>query len=300
MPAGGLETAVSILNRQKALLHLLERMGGRATRLHVTKMAFLVKVETPGGGGDAFYDFLPYLHGPFSFLLYQEMGKLVRDGFVSEPDEKTWEMTPSGRRASLGIPPRTEHDVDACVASHGQQGTGQIVEYVYSAYPWYTIASRSGPRMERPVARPAVYTVGYEGRKIDGFLDCLLRAGIRRLVDVRRNAVARRYGFHGSTLARLCRNVGIEYAHHPQLGIASAQRATIHTEAEYATLFRTYETTTLDEGHAEVERVSSALARSPSALMCAEADPKRCHRSRLAQRVALMTGLPVVHLGLSA
>ena len=38
---------------------------------------------------------------------------------------------------------------------------------------------------------------------VNALLDLLLRKGIRRLVDVRCNPVARRYGYHKATLCRL-------------------------------------------------------------------------------------------------
>lgn len=79
-----------------------------------------------------------------------------------------------------------------------------MVANVYREFPWYTLNSKNAARRaaSAPVASPAVYTVGYEGLMLDGLLDLLLRVGIKRLIDVRCNPVARRFGFHKSTLDR--------------------------------------------------------------------------------------------------
>jgi uncharacterized protein (DUF488 family) len=47
---------------------------------------------------------------------------------------------------------------------------------------------------------------------------------IRRLIDVRSNPTARRYGFHESTLDRLVNRLSIEYRHFAELGIRSEIR----------------------------------------------------------------------------
>ena len=58
-----------MLNRQKCVLYLIERARRPVTHLELTAWAFLLAHEMPSGGGSAFYDFLPYQYGPFSFTL---------------------------------------------------------------------------------------------------------------------------------------------------------------------------------------------------------------------------------------
>src|SRR3989304_3584618 len=80
-----------MLNRQKALLFLLTCAARPVSKMELTKWAFIVREETPSQGGSAFYDFLPYKYGPFSFCLYREMDGLIRDGYVKA--EKHWSAT---------------------------------------------------------------------------------------------------------------------------------------------------------------------------------------------------------------
>ena len=45
-----------------------------------------------------------------------------------------------------------------------------------------------------------------------------------------------------------------------------------------------------------LRREGDTQHRGPLVLLCAETDPKRCHRSEIAERLAMMTGCSLVHL----
>jgi len=285
-----------MLNRQKALLYMIEQAGRPVTRLEITKWAFLLAHEMPSGGGTAFYQFLPYRLGPFSFCLYREIGALVHDGYLVDSN-KTWRIVEDVRRPTSSLPRSVREDAARVVQRFRDQDPGGLTDYVYRHFPWYTVNSRARRLLSRPVASPAVHTAGYEGRLVDGFLDLLLRGGIQRIIDVRSNPVARRYGFHKRTLARLCGNVQIEYVHVPELGIPSDLRRGLETASQYEALFSRYEADILPLQGTSVARVAALMKERRSDLMCMEADPERCHRSRLARAVARATALPVRHLG---
>ena len=174
----------------------------------------------------------------------------------------------------------------------------ELIHYVYSNNPWFTVnAIQFGTRVEnRPEAKPAVYTVGYEGLQVDGLLNLLLREGIQRLIDVRHNPVSRRYGFHKSTLSSLCQKLDIEYEHVPELGIPSESRANLHHPRDYQMVFEQYEKNILPKHPASVEKVVAWTKARASVLLCMEVDPKLCHRTRLARQVSKKTGLAVCDL----
>lgn len=83
------------------------------------------------------------------------------------------------------------------------QPVGRLLDHVHRHYPRFTINSGREQLAKCPEAQPAVHTAGYEGLTVGGFLDMLLRHGIGRVIDVRCNPVARRCGFHKSTLSPL-------------------------------------------------------------------------------------------------
>ncbi len=285
-----------MLNRQNSVLYMIEQAGRPVTRLEITKWAFLLAHETPSRGGPSFYQFLPYHLGPFSFCLYREIGGLVSDGYLVDSGN-TWDIVESIPRPTGALSRSVREDAAGVVERFRGKDADELIDYVYRRFPWYTLNSKVRKLRSRPVARPAVYTVGYEGRLVDGFLNLLLRAGVQRLVDVRSNPVARRYGFHKRTLAGLCANVQIGYVHLPELGIPSELRRGLRTAGQYGALLSRYEAEILPQAGKAMERAAALIAERASALMCMEADPAKCHRTRLAKAVAGATGLPVRHLG---
>ncbi len=283
-----------MLNRQKTLLFMLQAAGRPVQRMELTKWCFLLRHASSSAGGSAFYDFVPYRYGPFSFGLYQEAGKLEQNGYLVAPDEDSWTVTDIA--AGVQPPGDVQHDVDRLLARWKRRSLDSLVDHVYDRYPAYTVNSERRKLAKRPKTSPAVFTAGYESLSVDAFLNLLIESGIERLIDVRQNPVARRYGFHRSTLSKLLSRLGIEYVHVPELGIPSSFRQELHTYEDYKRLFRKYEAKTLACEDAAIGSVSRLVAERPSVLVCMEADPKYCHRSRLASRVADATSLPVTHL----
>ena len=93
-----------MLNRQKALLAILQQVGGQASTLQMMKWAFLLSQETLSHGGKTFYQFIPYRFGPYSFTLNRETDTLIRSGFVEKVDKRTWELTDLGREQPVNLP----------------------------------------------------------------------------------------------------------------------------------------------------------------------------------------------------
>lgn len=284
-----------MLNRQKTLLFLLQAASRPVSKLELTKWAFVMRKETDSQGGSAFYDFLPYKYGPFSFCLYREVDSLIQNGYVA--GEKEWEATALAAGIVDSLPSAVKRDARNIVGRLASQQLGSVIEYVYSHYPSYTVNSEHKRLETRPTTVPAVYTAGYEGLSVDAFLDRLIGNGIRRIIDVRNNPVARRYGFHRSTLQRLAARVEIDYVHVPELGIVSALRRELNTQQDYEALFEAYERDTLSGQSELIQRVANLMGNKPSVLVCMEANPDCCHRTRLACAVSEKTDLPIFDLG---
>ena len=280
--------------RQRVLLGFIARAPGAVHRTHLMKWLFLLREEAPAAAGDGFYEFVPYKFGPFSFQAYRDMEGLEADGLLA-PDEP---RIPAAARADADA---AVAELDASVADgmatilarYGEIPRDRLLDDVYARYPWYASRSELRPSVPAPVAPLAVYTVGYQGRTVDGLLDLLLRAGVRGVLDVRSNPVSRKYGFGGRTLARLCADVGLVYAHLPSLGVPSALRGDLTSRAAYDTLFDHYEREILPGQGAALDQAASLMRERPMALLCFEADPSECHRGRLAPHVAARSDLEV-------
>jgi uncharacterized protein (DUF488 family) len=282
-----------MLTRQKILLSLLKAVGRPVNRLELMKWSFLLRHESKTQGGASFYEFLPYHCGPFSFSLYQEIGKLQDKGFVRKSDDNHWEI---GEVAGPSPDRELENDAMLLAKKHAGKSVDNLLDEIYLKYPQYTVNSKRLQLAKRVVAAPAVYTSGYEGLSVDGFLNRLIESGVQQLVDVRRNPIARRFGFHKSTLKRLCESLDIAYFHLPELGITSDKRRWLETQDDYERLFDDYRQTTLESEAVAIASVTDLVKSKPSVLVCMEAKPQCCHRSHLAKVVSTYSNLQVKHL----
>ena len=286
-----------MVERRRLLLAFLDRSGGNLSKEKLMLWLFLLQQEQGQAlGRSAFYDFVPHKSEgwPYSFQVCRDVRALQEVGLVT-PDRLSVipaARTEMGRRGLRSLPSRASGGVDAVLHAYGAMTTDQLRRVVDPGNPW----CGDGNHGSIPPALAAVYTVGYEGRTIDGLLSHLLRSGIRQLIDVRRNALSRKYGFSGRTLARLCGEVEMGYVHVPELGIPATMRTTLTSRAAYDRLFDLYEARILTDAAASINVVARLCMEKASALMCFEASPRQCHRGRLALRVEESSGLAVQHL----
>jgi uncharacterized protein (DUF488 family) len=172
---------------------------------------------------------------------------------------------------------------------------------VYNRYSWFSINSEltdlvpaDAPKTK--IAPVAIYTMGYEERSVDAFFNRLLEIGIRNIIDTRANPVSRKYGFARSSFSGIANKLGLGYSHFPGLGIPSMQRSEVKSDADFRTLFRYYESQILPAHKGEIESVATQMMDTPSVLVCMEKEAVDCHRSRLARRVAEISGMQIIHL----
>jgi uncharacterized protein (DUF488 family) len=175
-----------------------------------------------------------------------------------------------------------------------------LVAEVYRRYPYFAIRSVMAGRLlakepsaltairyaEPALGRAGLYTIGYEGRSLEGFLNILIHSGVNLLCDVRRNPISRKYGFSKGTLTKGCEGVGIYYEHLPELGIASEDRRGLETEADYDVLFGNYRRERLPLQSSALTKICKWVNEGKRvALTCFERPPERCHRHCVAEEL---------------
>ena len=136
------------------------------------------------------------------------------------------------------------------------------------------------------MAKPRLYTIGYEGADVDRFLTTLKDSGVATLADVRAVALSRKRGFSKSALRESLAGQGIGYEHFVTLGTPKEGRQA--ARAGDADLMRRIycDEVLATEPAQEALRDLEALARAqPVCLLCFERDPAHCHRRILAQRL---------------
>lgn len=123
-----------------------------------------------------------------------------------------------------------------------------------------------------------IFSVGYEGRSIEEFVDLLGTAGIGQVADVRDNPWSRKPGFTGSELRSHLADASIGYVH---LGDLGAPRAIRDGADDFLAAYRSH----LDGQSDALEELVEAARDRPTAMMCLEADPADCHRQVIADRL---------------
>ena len=259
--------------RQRFLLAFVRQLNSSVDSIELQKLVFL---HTMGGDSD-FYEFLPYKLGPYSFQLAEDLAILRRDGLLAIKDEK--------------IEATGEYTREYMFDIADERGNA-LIRKAYREYPYYTINSVIIPHLfhgEEVVSfyherqkynQPlqVLFTIGYEGRSIESFVNTLIQNGIKLLCDVRKNPLSRKLGFSKRKLEHITEMVGIKYIHIPDLGIDAVKRISLKSEEDYANLFSAYKKT-LPNLAPYLEYLYTLLCSNIRiALMCYEREAPMCHR----------------------
>ncbi|MFO1454609.1 MAG: DUF488 domain-containing protein [Steroidobacteraceae bacterium] len=141
-----------------------------------------------------------------------------------------------------------------------------------------------------------IYTVGYEGQGLEGFLRQLRRAGVRLLVDVRDLPLSRKRGFSKTALAEALDGAGMAYLHIRSLGCPKAIRDQYRVDGDWKAYTAAFHKHLRKQPEA-VRELADLCEKQPAALLCFEADAGLCHRTYVARAVAAVSAGHVMHIG---
>lgn len=284
----------TLTHKQRILLTVVERLSEKnnSSRFMLVKTLFLLAREENMERLIKFYNFFPYRYGPFSNVCYADLYKLEQAGLLAE-DGTHLTPTEAGRKAATSADRRAAMRVKR--VTNRFNSDREIREYVYRNYHEYTVKSEIVPAAEEH-SLPGLFTIGYEGRDIDSFLNILIHNQIDILIDVRKNPFSMNFSFTRSKLENYLGKVDIQYTHIPKLGIDGESRKNLATRRDYQMLFKRYEATTLKEHSEEVKRIIGLSEDHRAALLCFEADVNLCHRGIIAREIERQQDLGVTHL----
>ena len=156
--------------------------------------------------------------------------------------------------------------------------------------------SPSNPSAAQASVTP-VFTVGHSTHPIEEFIALLQAHGVQQVVDVRTIPRSRHNPqFNADTLPKSLKTAGIGYVHLPELGgLRHSSKTSVNTGWRNASFrgFADYmQTPPFERG---LKQLLQLAKKTPSALMCAEAVPWRCHRSLIADAL-LVRGIPVLNI----
>lgn len=142
-----------------------------------------------------------------------------------------------------------------------------------------------------------VWTIGHSTRTAQELSELLGAHGIGQVIDVRRFASSRRHPqFNRDALRNHLEEHGIGYVHLPELGGRRAPKPDSINTGWREPGFRGY-ADYMQTGafEAALVRVIDAAAGQPSAMMCAEASWRSCHRGLIADALKVR-GIEVIHI----
>ena len=134
-----------------------------------------------------------------------------------------------------------------------------------------------------------MWTIGHSTRTFEELVDLLRAHGVDTVVDVRTVPRSRRHPhFTKDALAKDLPQAAIAYVHMPGLGGLRKARADSPNTGWRTDAFRGYADYMQAEEFAQNLDALMALAKgSRLSLMCAEAEPWRCHRNLLADALVV-------------
>jgi uncharacterized protein (DUF488 family) len=152
-------------------------------------------------------------------------------------------------------------------------------------------------RMRRARKDLSIFTIGHSTRPIAEFVDLLQAHGVGQLIDIRTIPKSRHNPqFNSEALAASLSKAGIHHVHLKELGgLRNARKDSVNVGWRNASFrgFADYMQT--PEFAAALDRAIELARERPSALMCAEAVPWRCHRSLVADALTVR-GVRVLHI----
>jgi uncharacterized protein (DUF488 family) len=158
----------------------------------------------------------------------------------------------------------------------------------------YAVILRSGTT-KQPYT---LYTIGTNQKSLERFIGLLQGAGVDAVVDIRLRNSSQLAGYaKGSDLAFLLREgFGLQYEHRPDLAPTDEILDAFKAGGDWTAYEREF-LALLDRRDAgEIGRELMARYRRPC-LLCAEPQPRHCHRRLVAEWWARQVpGLEVVHL----
>lgn len=137
--------------------------------------------------------------------------------------------------------------------------------------------------------KTALFTVGHSTHTLEYFIDLIRSNGIRQVIDVRAIPRSRRNPqFNRETLGRFLRNRRIGYRHMKDLGGLRHPSADSPNAGWRNSSFRGYaDHMQTEKFHKAIDALIRLSRRKPTAIMCAEAVPWRCHRSLIADALLI-------------
>ena len=289
-----------MLYRRKLLLYSIQRISyiAEKTRLQIAIFLLSQFQKKPS------YSFFPYHYGAYSLVLANDLDLFFKENILK------WDN---------GYILVKEYDVSDHIKPDDYKALNKVIEilkefnninellkYVYKQFPYYAARRINHhqivqEQLELAISvnkfdTPTVYTIGYEGIEIEDYINKLIRAGVKSVIDSRINPVSMKYFFNKNELERNLKAARIRYYHLPGLGIPSSLRKQ-YIPNNPDKLFDIYMNSILPNAQNELDRIKVILEKDKYiAVTCFEKDEAMCHRSRISNYLCQQWNIHEAHL----
>ena len=288
--------------RRKLLLGLIQKLGGEILSTPLQKNLFLLTRQQK----EKSFDFIPYKYGCFSLQANNDLNVLENMGYVKKKYNGTsiaWQLTSDDDFVNqLRIEDKVA--LSYIYNKFRTYSSNDLIKYTYINYPFWAINSvilddlldteekEKILRQKKDIEEKCLFTIGYEGKSLEIYINQLIINSIKVLCDVRKNPLSKKWGFSKSLLKDACEKANIKYVHIPQLGIESEERHDLKTFSDYKKLFETYERTTLIDNNFYLLSIIEILRENQRvAITCFEKDVCMCHRGVVAKNLMALDAL---------
>ena len=290
--------------RRRVLLAMLAHGEEPMERTRLQKLLFLLtrQQEKPA------YDFIPYKYGCYSFSVAEDARILAQHYHLLEEGEQSYALKEGLPERTFVLTAKDGNRLEDTFNRYGSLSLDDLLYRVYEKYPYYATGSTCLDQARFKLLREKIhnarikprdkvlYTIGYEGISIEGYINRLIENGVTLLVDVRYRPFSRKYGFSTKQLQYMTGECGIRYISLPELGIPGDKRRNLIARADYDRLFSHYRAE-LRQKKRYLKKLQDWLIQYPRmAITCFEKQPTDCHRFEVAKAVKARCGVALAHL----
>jgi len=140
-----------------------------------------------------------------------------------------------------------------------------------------------------------LFTLGYEGAKIEDFLGVLCAQSVDVIVDVRQLPLSRKPGFSKGSFHKRATAAGLDYIHAPIFGCPKNIREKYKLDSNwnsYTVEFEKY----LNDNYEIIVDLAKFVKDTNACLVCFEKDYRNCHRGIIANYVDVLLKSQTIHL----
>lgn len=137
-------------------------------------------------------------------------------------------------------------------------------------------------------ARNVIFTIGYQDKSLDVFIECLRGACVDVFIDVRELPLSRKRGFSKTQLTLRADREDFTYIHCKALGSPREIRHRLQKNRDYDAFFSSYHSY-IQKQRDTLEQLLPVIESQRCCLMCYERDVQLCHRLIVAQELKTMS-----------